>query len=78
MVDLTGFADRGTGTYSVVRSAGLGYFFGEEEICQHLSADGASYCDEAMQMLMNINDKKLGQLNPTGVDAEDLHPLVNR
>ena len=81
MVDLTGFADRGTGTYNMVRSAGLGYFFGKDEVCQHLSEDGMAYCDKAIDMLLKVNENKLGKLRqPIELNNGDdkIHPLLDR
>ena len=49
-VDVTGVANRRSGGYNLVRSAGLGYFYGEGgEVCRNINGDifspGTPHCD---------------------------------
>ena len=85
-VDVTGVADRRSGGYNLVRSAGLGYFYGKGgEVCQNLNGDifgGGPHCDDGegkihpLAMLNPINSKELGKTVRLG--GGELNPLMDR
>merc|ERR1719350_779952 len=70
-MDITGLADRDTGLYGLTRSGGLGYFYGKDNVCQHLHGD----CDEPINILGNINDNRLGETMRIGGSGPD--PLMD-
>jgi len=85
-VDITGLANRDTGVYSIMRSGGLGYFYGggDDSVCKNLHHDllnDNSYCDNEgasypLAMLNPINQHKLGKTVSIGGDG--VNPLMDR
>ena len=87
MVDVTGIADRRSGGYGLVRSAGLGYLNpgGDDNICQNLNGDifGAGpHCDDdagkffPLAMLNPINSNELGKT--VRLSGGEMNPLMDR
>ena len=86
MVDATGIANRRSGGYGLVRSAGLGYFYGggDNNICSNLNGDifgGGPHCDDEgkffpLAMLNPINENELGKTVRLG--SGELNPLMDR
>ena len=78
--------NRDTGMYGLMRSGGLGYFYGggEDSICKSLQFDllnDGAYCDNdgaayPLAILNPINKHQLGKTVRLG--GEDLNPLVDR
>jgi hypothetical protein len=85
-VDVTGLANRDTGAYSIMRSGGLGYFYGggDDSVCKSLHSDllnHDSYCDNEgayspIAMLNPINQHQLGKTVRIGGDGPN--PLMDR
>lgn len=84
VVDVTNIADRrGSGTYNLVRSAGMGYTFGgnpDDPVCSRLDLDDEGACGDGdgafypLTSLNGINKHQLGKIiRPTGDN-----PLLNR
>ena len=86
-VDVMGIADRSRGSYGLVRSAGMGYFFGDgdDSACRslHSGLHGDPYCadDEGgffpLSMIRPINRNELGGTVRLG-GASGLNPLLDR
>ena len=80
-VDITGVADRSSGSYSLVRSAGLGLLF-DDDGCSKIGTLGTQFgveapdCDEISNVLGSINTNQLGKT--ARLDNGDLHPLMDR
>ena len=86
---MTGAADRSTGGYKIMRSAGLGYFAGrsgeESSVCRSLQADpfDSSFCGDAdgaffpLAILSPINKHKLGSTVRLG-NSNRINPLMDR
>ena len=86
-MDVTGVANRRSGGYNLVRSAGLGYFYGggEDSICQNLNPDifgNGPHCDSGdgkmhpLAMLNPINSNELGKTVRLG--GGEMNPLMDR
>ena len=84
---MTGVANRRSGGYNLVRSAGLGYFYGggEDSICQNLNPDifgNGPHCDSGdglihpLAMLNPINSNELGKTVRLG--GGEMNPLMDR
>ena len=86
---MTGAADRRSGGYKIMRSAGLGYFAGnsgdEGSVCRSLQADpfDSGYCGDAdgaffpLAILSPINKHKLGSTVRLG-GGNRINPLMDR
>jgi hypothetical protein len=85
-VDITGMANRESGMYGIMRSGGLGYFYGggDDSVCKSLQSnllgddafcdnDGANY---PLAMLNPINQHKLGKTVRIG--GNEINPLMDR
>jgi len=85
-VDVTGLANRDTGMYGIMRSGGLGYFYGggDDSVCKSLHNDllnDNSYCDNEganypLAILNPINQHQLGKTVRIGGDGPN--PLMDR
>ena len=80
MVDFTGAADRTTGSYKLVRAAGLGYVWGEpgaeDNICHYTKEDQGVRCETPLDTILNINNKELGKV--ARPRDSSIHPLMDR
>lgn len=86
-VDVMGIADRSRGSYGIVRSAGMGYFFGDgdDSACRslHSGLHGDPYCADddggffPLSMIRPINRNELGGTVRLG-GASGLNPLLDR
>ena len=85
-MDVTGLANRDTGVYSIMRSGGLGYFYGggDDSVCKSLHnnlLNDDSYCDNEgahypLAILNPINQHQLGKTVRIGGDGPN--PLMDR
>eukprot|EP00092_Neocalanus_flemingeri_P001801 GFUD01001920.1.p1 GENE.GFUD01001920.1~~GFUD01001920.1.p1 ORF type:complete len:554 (-),score=124.25 GFUD01001920.1:32-1693(-) len=85
-VDMTGIANRRSGAYGLMRSGGLGYFYGggDKSVCKSLHSDllnDNAYCDNEggnypLAMLNPINQHQLGKTVRIGGDG--INPLMDR
>ena len=82
---MTGIANRGSGAYGLMRSGGLGYFYGggDSSICTSLQSDlrDDPYCDDAgaffpLGILNPLNKNELGKTIRVGGDG--INPLMDR
>jgi len=86
-VDITGVADRRRGSYGLVRSAGMGYFFGDgdDSACRslHSGLHGEPYCADddggffPLAMIRPINKNELGSTVRLGGPSGP-NPLLDR
>ena len=86
-VDITGIANRRSGGYGLMRSAGLGYFYGggENSVCKSLQSDllgDDAFCDNdgaffPLAMLNPINKNELGKTIRLGGEGS-INPLMDR
>ena len=83
---MTGIANRRSGAYGLMRSGGLGYFYGggEDSVCPNLHSDllnDGAFCDDEgaffpLAMLNPINQHQLGKTVRIGGDG--INPLMDR
>ena len=86
-VDITGVANRRRGSYGLVRSAGMGYFFGDgdDSACRslHSGLHGEPYCADddggffPLAMIRPINKNELGSTVRLG-GSSGPNPLLDR
>ena len=80
-VDITGVADRSSGSYSLIRSAGLGLLF-DDDGCSKIGTLGGDWsvdppeCDDILNALGSINTNQLGKT--ARLDNGNIHPLMDR
>ena len=79
LVDLTGAADRRSGSYGLLRAAGLGYVWGdpgaEDNICLY-TKDADEFCNNPADAILSINSKQFGKVASPGDGS--IHPLMDR
>ena len=86
-VDVTGLANRRSGGYGLMRSAGLGYFAGggDDSACKSLQSNlltGDAYCDNEgaffpLAILNPLNQHEFGKTVRLGGDGF-INPLMDR